>query len=407
MAPITPEMAKAMLENNIQQWADNLNVQQKALEFMTRDAQRGMPLDQVWEDIQGGKLGESMVHTRGQIQAMQNYLAQARAALAQGGQATMNFVGRMGNAGAAIAEEAGAFYTQHQPEANTLATATGGKVVQYTVQSAATTGAEAGTAGAIGETTVAATGGAIGETTVAATGGAIAETTVAATGGAIAETTVAGGVVAAEAGGGGAVVAGATGGSLLGPLGIVVGIVIGGVILGGIYVYSQSGDKKPVAAVSTASSSPDTDSSASDSESSSSDTDSSSDSASSGTASSDTSSSVAGNPFVAHYAGTFEGLNPPDQLCPAGEAIASTATVTGVSDSHTITFSVEGHSQDGFINATDVRTTVADDGSFSGTSAEGFQVTGKFTFGPDGTATAVRGQLAHPACNAVFDETRA
>jgi hypothetical protein len=254
MPPMTPEMVQYMLEQNIQQWSDRLNVNQKVMEYMTRQAQQGVPLDQTFEAVQGGSLGEHMVHTRGTIEAMQNYLTQARAALAQGGQAMSNFVGRMGNAGVQIADEATGFYAQHQTETNTLASATGGKVVQYTVQSAAT-GAEGAAAGAIGETTAAA--GAIGETTAAA--GAIAETTAAA--GAIAETTVAaGGVAVAEASAGSTIAAGAASGSWLGPVGIVVGIAVAGVIAGGVYVFTHSGDKKPAAAVSIVSSSPDSDS---------------------------------------------------------------------------------------------------------------------------------------------------
>lgn len=257
MPPLTPEMAQYLLEQNIQRWSDNLNVQQKAFEMMARQAQQGVPLAQELEAIQGGELGQHLVHTRGTIQAMQNYLTQARGVLAQGGQTMMNFVGRMGNAGVVIGEEAAAFYSQHSTEANTLATATGGKIVQYTVQTAATAGAEGV---AVAETAAAA--GAIGETTVAA--GAIAETTVAA--GAIAETTVAaGGVVVAEAGAGSTIAAGATGGSWLGPPGIIAGIVIAVVIAGGIYVYTR--DDKPTVAISTISSDSDTDFSTSDSDS--------------------------------------------------------------------------------------------------------------------------------------------
>src|SRR5580765_7831417 len=119
MAPLTAEQAQALLQQNVQRWSDNLNVNQKALELMTQHAQQGMAVTDELESIQGGTLGEHMVHTRGTIQAMQNYLVQARAALAQGGQAAVNFVSRMGNAGVQIADEATVFYTQHQSEANT------------------------------------------------------------------------------------------------------------------------------------------------------------------------------------------------------------------------------------------------------------------------------------------------
>lgn len=294
MPPMTPEMLKYMLEQNIQRWSDNLNVQQKVLEYMTRQALQPGAAAQQFEAVQGGTLAEHIVHTRGTIEAMQNYLTQARAALAQGGQVMSNFVARMGNAGVQIADEATVFYSQHQTEVNTLATGAGGTAVQAATTAgaegaaAAETAAAAGAvgettvaAGAIGETTVAA--GAIGETTVAAgaiaettvAAGAVAETTVAATGAAIAETTVAAGTVAAaEAGAGSTIAAGAAGGSWLGPVGIAVGITIAAVVAGGIYVYSNSGDDNstPIVASSTSDSSSDTDSSSSESDSSSSET---------------------------------------------------------------------------------------------------------------------------------------
>src|SRR4051794_13910623 len=106
MPPMTPEMVKYMLEQNIQQWSDRFNVNQKVLDYMARQAQQGVPLTQELEGIQGGSLGEHLVHTRGTIEAMQSYLTQARAALAQGGQVMSNFVGRMGSAGVQIADEA-------------------------------------------------------------------------------------------------------------------------------------------------------------------------------------------------------------------------------------------------------------------------------------------------------------
>jgi hypothetical protein len=78
-------------------------------------------------------------------------------------------------------------------------------------------------------------------------------------------------VVTAEAGGVGATLAaGGASGSWLGPVGILVGIAITGIVLGGIYVATKGGsDKGKPAAVVTDRSSSDSDSSSSDSASSS------------------------------------------------------------------------------------------------------------------------------------------
>ena len=207
----------------------------------------------------------------------------------------------MGSAGVQITQSAGRFFLEHKAEAGGLATAAG-HAISVSVGTGAAAGAGsaaagAGTAAAVGEATVAAgaiaeatvAAGAIAETTVAA-GAAIAETTVAAGGAAVLETAAAAGgaaavetaavatgaVVVAETGGAGATLAaGGASGSWLGPVGIVVGVVIAGVILGGIYVYTR--DDKPAAAISTVSSDSDTDSSTSDSDSDS-DTESESDS---------------------------------------------------------------------------------------------------------------------------------
>jgi hypothetical protein len=288
--PMTPEMMQYWMNLHVERWTDNLNVTQKVYDSLLRSAQQGTPLDTQWEFFSKQTLGQHLAEARGQLEAIKVYLAEARAAAAQGAGGITNFMRTTYQSGVQILQMGGQFIAQHEVEiqqGGTGAIAATGGAIQYGIGGGAATAGAAGegaaAAGAIGETTAAAgaiaettaaagavgeataAAGAIGEATVAA--GAIGEATVAAGGAAIAETTVAaGGVAIAEAGVGSTVAAGAAGGSWLGPVGIVVGIAVAGIIAGGIYVYNH--DDKPAAAISTISSDSDTESSTSDSDSS-------------------------------------------------------------------------------------------------------------------------------------------
>ena len=304
----------------MQRWQDNLTVQQKAYESMLQAAQRGAPLQQEWA-MSEQTLGQNLAASRGHIEAIKTYLAQAQSAIAQGGSSMINFFRTTFQSGPQMVEQGAIFLEQHEAEiaaGGTGAIAATGQAIKYTVASGTATAAEgtaaAGTtAAAVGETTVAA--GTVAETTVAA--GTVAETTVAAV---AADTTVAAtvaaetaavvettavattAVAATEAGAGATLAGGAAGGSFLGPLGIAIGLTIAATVLTITYVATHKDDapKTPVVAASTKSSDRDSSSesdsssdteSSSESDSSSSDTDSSSSDSDSSSSDRDSSSS--------------------------------------------------------------------------------------------------------------------
>ena len=293
---INPADAQYLLQQHVMRDMDNVNVMQKCFEIMVKNAQEGFPLNRVYDEIQGGRLGQELVWTRQYIQGMQAYLVRAQAAIAEGGTAALNFLQSARAATAAIGQEAMAYVETHPGESATLAGATGRAGIQYTLRagaSAATAG-EAPAAGATaGEATLAA--GTVAEgSTVAA--GVVAETTVAT--GAVAETAAltttaaAGTAVAAEAGAGATLATGAASGSWLGPVGIAVGLTIAAAILTATYLATHKDKPTPtVTAAATTSSSSSQSSFSSRSSSSSSSSTSSSSSGSGSDSSSDTDSS--------------------------------------------------------------------------------------------------------------------
>ena len=384
MPPINPADASYLLQLHVMRDMDNVYVMQRYFERLVQNAQGGMSLDQVYSDIQGGKLGQEMVWTRQYIQGMQNYLAQAQAAIAEGGTTALNFLRSASSQTAAIGEQALAYVESHPAETATLAGATGQAGIQMaqaggtatagTGTAAAGTAAEGSTvaAGAAAEGSTVAAGAAAEGSTVAAgalaegstvAAGAVAEGSTIAGAGAVAETAVAAGTVAetaavattavaaTEAGAGATLAAGAAGGSWLGPVGIAVGLTIAAAILTVTYVATHKDNPTSVPVVAsthpssstfssskssssdTDSSSTDTDSSSSTSDSSSSDTDSSSTFGGGGGSSSSSSSAaigIEGRYVITEDKSRFSpgSSEPGDQYGCAERRVPDTITVT-------------------------------------------------------------------------------
>lgn len=249
MPPTDPAAAKALIEQSVNAWANNLQVTQNVYAVMLRDAQRGFPLQRIWDSVDQTTLGQEMAYCRGQIQAIQTYLAEARSALAQSGPAITNFFRTTYQSGVQIAQMTGQFLAQHEAEVQaggSGAIAAAGGAIQYTIGASAAAGTTVGTAAA-GTT---AAGVAAGETVA---GGVVAAETVVTTTAATAATvgTAAEGTVGATA------ATGAAGGSWFGPVGIAIGLAVAVLVAGGVYVYTHSGSNKPaVVATAPAPSSP-------------------------------------------------------------------------------------------------------------------------------------------------------
>ncbi|MDO8363354.1 MAG: hypothetical protein Q7V88_10700 [Actinomycetota bacterium] len=195
---------------------------------MLRDAQRGFPLQRIWDSVDQTTLGQEMAYCRGQLQAIQTYLVEARSVLAQSGPAITNFLRTTYQSGVQIVQVTGQFLAQHEAEVQAGGSgvmAAAGGAIQYTVGGSAAAAATAGTAAA----------------GTAAAGGVVAETLA---GGVVAAETVAA-ATAAEGTVGATLATGAAGGSWLGPMGIAIGLAIAGLVAGGVYVYTHSGSNRP------------------------------------------------------------------------------------------------------------------------------------------------------------------